>query len=301
MTLKYQDGKDIPAADIKEAVMALMSDDARTRSRAYAALNLPLRRKIEEESSVRRIFEVVNLGPQEDAIFPVDNDNNVEVIMSSAYGTPPISMFSTGLVTVNTDTYQGGWETPEQLVSSGRIDQVARNARRMVDGFLSMEETTGWAVIDACRAVGNTVTLTGGDDGYGSASIELVNKMIVQFQVNGTVPNIAFMSPNCMGDFRLLCKEAGLANEVRFDLWRGGVLQGLWGIDFYTLRGLADTYIYMFDTSRFGVMPVRQELQTREDPQARSQFKVRVYGQEQVGFAAIDKDTAVVFGTTNKS
>jgi len=299
MKLTSQEGKTLSPAIVKEAIQTLGSTDERLRSRAYAALSLPLREKVEVESSVRRIYSVVPLGAQEDAIFPVDTNDNVEVVLSSAYGVPPISMFVTDLVTVNTDTYQGGWEVPEQLVASGRIDQVARNQRRMVDGFIVKEETTGWGVIDACRSAGNTVEVTG-SVGTDSASIELINLMVTYFQDAGYVPDICFMSPGCMGDFRLLCKEAGLPNEVRFDVWRGGMIPGLWGVDFYALRSLSDDYLYMFDSSRFGVMPIRQEVETREDPMARSQFKVRVYGQEQVGFAAIQKDAAC-FGTTGKA
>jgi hypothetical protein len=247
--------------------------------------------------NLRKIYEVAYLSEQEDAIFPLDTDDEVEVIMASAYGTPPISMFMTDVVTVNTDTYQGGWELPEQLINAGRINQVARNTRRMLDGFVSKEETQGWAVINAAVSASNTVNLDVGDTGYGTASVELINEMLIYFQDLGYVPTQCWMSPRSMGDFRLMCKEAGLPNEIRFDLWKNGMIPGLWGVDFYAMRGLTDEGIYMFDTSRFGVMPIRQDMQTREDPQARSMFKVRVYGQEQVGWCTIQKD-ALCYGDT---
>lgn len=299
MRLTTSDGKPLSPDIVRSAVQALVSDDGRVRQKAYAALSLPLKRAVEVESSVRRIFEVAYLSAQEDAIFPLDTDDEVEVVMSSAYGTPPISVFMTDVVTVNTDTYQGGWELPEQLVTAGRINQVARNTRRMLDGFISKEETQGWAVVNAAVSADNTVELTAGDTGYGTASIELVNEMLIYFQDKGYTPNQCWMSPRSMGDFRLLCKEAGLPNEIRFDMWKNGMIQGLWGVDFYALRGLSDEALYMFDTSRFGVMPIRQDLETREDPQARSQFKVRVYGQEQVGWSTIQKD-ALCYGDTHR-
>jgi len=300
MTLTYSDGNPIPQAAIREAVSALVAKDLNLRSRAVAALQLPARGAIDEESSVRRIFDPVSIGAQEDAIFPVDKEGNVEVIISSAVGMPPISMFVTDTVTVNTDILKGAWEMPETLARAGRIDQVERNMRRMVNGFIAKEESMGWDVINACRSTSNTVLLKSSDKGYGSASLELINLMFTKFQTLGYVPNVAFMSPSCMSDLRMLCKEAGLADAVRFDIWRGGMIKSLWGVDFYALRSLSDTYIYMFDTTRFGVMAIRQELETRENPASRSEFIIRVNGQEQVGFAALDK-TAVVFGATNKS
>lgn len=295
-----KEGRTFTREQQRMAVRALISDDPRERDMAQAALKLPLRSAVAQESSVRIIFNPVQLDLNEDAIFPVDDEGTVEVVVSTAYGTPPISRFVTDLVTIDTDVLQGGWETPEALIKAGRIDQVARNARRMVDGFIKKEESLGWGVIDACIGADNTVALASNATGYGTCSIELINAMFTKFQDLGYQPDICFMSPGCMGDLRLLCKDAGLPDTVKFDVWRNGMIQGLWGVDFYAMRSLADTYIYMFDTSRFGIMAIRQELETREDPSKRAQFKISYNGQEICGFAAVQKD-AVVFGTTNKS
>ena len=289
----------ISPEDRKNAVAALLSNDERVKDTAYASLALPLRKAVDKESSARKIFNPVELGDMEDAIFPVDDSNEVEVVQSSAYGYPPISMFVTDIVTVTTHTYQGGWELPEQLAKAGRIDQVARNSRRMLDGFVQKEETQAWSVIDSCIAAGNTISTVGGV-AVTTASIELINELIIYFQDLGFIPDQCWMSPRSMGDFRLMCKEAGLPNEVRFDLWKNGMIPGLWGVDFYALRTIADSAIYMVDTSRFGVMPIRQNLETREDPAARSQFKIRVYGQEQFGICAVDK-TAICKGSITRA
>lgn len=298
MKLTNKEGAELSPQMQRAAIQALTSTNDTIRSQAYAALQLPLRRALDEESSVRRIFQTVTLGAQDDAIFPVDTDDEVEVVVASAYGIPPISMFVTDVVTVNTDTYQGGWEIPEQMVSSGRIDQVSRNSRRLINGFIAKEEDTGWSVIKSCVSGTNTSEVVG--TGADLCSLELLNLLQIASQEKGYVIDQLWVSPGSMGDLRMYCKEAGLPNEVRFDLWKNGMIKGLWGMDIYAYRTLGDDYIYGFDTSRFGVMPIRQELETRQDPTAASQFKVRVYAQEQVGFCAIQKD-AIFVGKTGKS
>mgnify|MGYP007011826881 CR=1 FL=1 len=285
-------GNPIDMDKARGAVKMLASTDPVTRDKAFAAVQTPIRRKVEKESSARRIYETAYLSDQEDAIFPLDTEDEVEVVLASAYGIPPISMFMTGVVTINTDTYQGGWELPEQLAKAGRIDQVRRNSRRMAEGFISKEEATAWSAITASASEANTVEVEG--TGAGSASIELINEMLIYFQDRGYVPTQCWMSPRSMGDIRMLCKEAGFADQVRFDLWKNGMLPGLWNIDFYAMRGLPDDKLYMFDTSRFGIMAIRQDIETREDPAARAQFKIRVYGQAQYGWAVTQKDALCV-------
>lgn len=284
MYLMTPDGKEISLEEAKSAIKALGSADEATRQEAFAALTLPLRAAAPRESSARQIFSVISLGQEEDAIFPVDTDEEVEVVMANAYGMPPISTFMTDVVTVATHTYQGAWELPEQLVNAGRIDQVERNAKRLLSGFVKKEEEQAWGVVRACIGNGNTI-----NEAYDEFGVELINDALIYGDENDVTFDKCFISPKSMGDLRMYCKEVGFANEVRYDMWKRGVLTGLWGIDFYVLNSIGDDEAFFFDTNQFGVMPVRQDMETREDPAARAAFKVRVYAQSQFGLSAIVK------------
>jgi HK97 family phage major capsid protein len=80
-----------------------------------------------------------------------------------------------------------------------------------------------------------------------------------------------------------------LDDTTRREIWQAGGLAQLWGARVHVLRKhIGDNEVYGFDTNRMGIMPIRENLKTFDDPVAIREFSVGILAKEEIGFAVVD-------------
>lgn len=274
----------------REAASELMRRSVQSeeeRKAFAAALALPVRKEVETTSTVRRIFAVDVIEEGRSAEYPVDIPG-AEAVVMPAQGAIPVNIFAHDYLTVPLYDYVTSVQYREEYAQQGRYDFAARALEKLKDAFVSMEETDGWNMV--ANGYATTVSISAGSPGAGSLSLELVNAALETFESNGYKPDLLVVNAAGKSDIR---EWSGLDDVTMRQIFQQAGLDELWGFEILTRRELSGKYAYMFDTSRWGVMPIRGDLDIRDDPTARSEFKVKLNAKETVGFAVLDKNACV--------
>jgi hypothetical protein len=169
------------------------------------------------------------------------------------------------------------------FVRDGRFNIVERALEKLAQSFIRQEEAAGWAVIRSAISGANTIA----SPTAGLLSKEAFNAFITYMSKTGYTPTDIYVSPARAADIRNWTYTT-LDPVTQREIFQAGGLNQLWNVQLHELRSLGDNEAFMFDTTRFGVMPVRQELTTYDDPTSIRRLRNGVLAWEEIGFAAID-------------
>lgn len=269
--------------------MSVASDEERV---AYAAsIGLPIQKEVTPISSVRNIFNVENLGPAAQASYPLDMGSVDAWVMPNIGGFPQNIVEGEELF-VPTYTIDSSVEYKIQYARDGRYDVAGRAKEKLMNALVTKEETDGWAVIRAAATAARTVTVAD----QTTLTKALLNAMFVKMtQTNGRQVDAVFVSPTRFGDIRNWTSSQ-LDQVTQREIWQRGGLTELWGAKIFELPTLADNEVYAFDTRYFGAMPVREGIQTRDNPISILKLRVGIIAWEELGFVALDS-LSIVKGT----
>lgn len=266
--------------------------------RAWAAsLSIPVKKDLFHKGSVRRIFDIDPLEPGALASYPVDFANVTAWVMPRM-GAIPINYRDGDEVLVNTYEVTSDVTFRMSYARDGRFNISQRARQKLSDAILVKEEQDGWAVIKAAVLPANTITIAGAEGEY--MSKKLINEMIACMEsYEGFKADLMFCSIKSAAEIREW-DNSKLDEVTRREVWQRGGLGGMWGVEIIPLNSLGDNEVYLFDTSRFGVIPVRQDLITFEDPTASNRIRVSIMAYEEIGFGVLD-DRAVVKGVITRA
>lgn len=263
---------------------SVASDEER---RAYAAaIALPIQKDITPQSSVRQIFTVEKLAPGAQASYPLDMDS-VDAWVMPGVGAVPQNIVEGEELFVPTFTIDSSVEYKMQYARDGRYDVAARAVEKLKNAMITKEEAQGWAVIRAAATAARTVTVAGAT----TLTKALVNAMMVLIAGNTNQQmkmNLLCVSPTRFGDIRATWDNTDVDEVTRREIWQAGGLAKIWGAYVMELSTLADNEVYGFDTRYFGVMPVRQDVTTYDNPISILKQRVGVIAFEEAGFSALD-------------
>lgn len=276
----------VAAEEFKQSVA---SDES--RQSFAAAMALPIQKEVTPVSSVRNIFQVENLAPGAQASYPLDM-GSVSAWVMPAVGGFPQNIVEGEELFVPTYTIDSSVEWKMQYARDGRYDVAGRAKEKLLNAIVTKEETDGWAIIRAAATAARTVTVAGGT----TLSKALLNAMFIKMaQTNGMKIDVIFCSPTRFGDIREW-SETTIDPVTQREIWTRGGLTEMWGAKIFELPTLADNEVYGFDTRYFGVMPVRETLQTRDNPISILKLRVGVIAWEELGFVALES-RSIVKGT----
>lgn len=274
-------------AQFREGFKATASDEA-FRQAFAASLSIPVLKNIPPQTSVRNIFAVDVIPAGALAEYPIDlNDIDTAIVMPRL-GAVPHNLVTGDSLIVPTFEVADSVEWKISFVRDGRFNIVERALEKLAQAFIRAEETSGWAVIRSSCDGTNTIA----SPSAGVLDKNAFNQFITFMSKTGYVPTDIYVSPNRAADIRNWTYTT-LDPITQREIFQAGGLNQIWNVALHELRTLADNEAYLFDTSRYGVMPVRQELTTYDDPTSIRRLRHGVLAWEEIGFACIDKKAVV--------
>jgi hypothetical protein len=274
----------LSAEQVKDFVAEFKAtaDNEKLRQAFAASLSIPVLKNIPPQTSVRNIFAVDVIPAGALAEYPIDlNDTETAIVMPRLGAVPQNLVVGDSLI-VPTFEVANSVEWKISFVRDGRFNIVERALEKLAQSFIRAEEAAGWAVIRNSVSAANTVSTA-------STSLDknAFNDLITFMSKTGYTPTDIYVSPNRAKDIRTWTYTT-LDPWTQKEIFQAGGLNQIWNVALHELRTLSDHEIYLFDTTRYGVMPVRQELTTYDDPTSIRRLRNGVLAWEEIGFACID-------------
>ena len=135
--------------------------------------------------------------------------------------------------------------------------------------------------------------------GQGKLNVYTLNELLTTADLLGVggrkISNI-YVSPRRYGDLRNQLTMEALPFTMRERLYGGGydpnaVVPEIQIHKVWNSQLVPDNYGYAFTEKegfRYGVMPIREELNTRDNPISILEWKIGIIGRERVGFGVLD-------------
>jgi len=280
------EAKKLSEAKRIELIQKILEDDSARRAFA-ASLSIPVQKTVDAQASVRKIFAQDNLPPGALAQYPIDFPD-VQAWVLPRMGSIPVRFVSGDELIVNTFEITADVQYRTSYARDGRFDIAQRAAKKLSNAIIEQEEESGWTLIRAAISADNTIS----DATEGNyLSKRLINLAIAYMEDLGYNGDILFCSTNSAAEIREW-DNTQLDDTTRREVFKQGGMKSIWGVTIVPLRRLGDDEAYLFDTSRFGVMPIRQKLMTFEDPAIASKLRFGFMAYEEIGFGVLD-DKAV--------
>jgi hypothetical protein len=280
----------------KIKLMQSVAEDPKARRAFAASLSIPVRQVVAEQTSVRSIFAEDPLPAGALASYPCDFGETTAWLLPRL-GATPVNQVDGDEVLVPTFEITGRISFKMSYARDGRYNVSDRAKQRLANDIIKQEEEAGWSVIRASVPASNVITVAGTEGTYFSK--KLINEMIAKMQSIGLEPSLIVCSVNSFAEIREW-DNTKLDEVTRREVFQNAGLKSIWGVPVMALRRLADTEVYLFDTSRYGVMPIRQNLVTFDDPTVVPDLKIGIIAYEEIGFGVLDS-RAVVKGVITRS
>lgn len=301
------------------AMFRATASDGQARAEFAASRATVINPLLNEQSTVRFIFYPEKLAPGATPTFDIPFED-VEVcwVMPNIGGIPTVQVEGAELH-VDTFGLDGGVEYQLDIAKDGRF-QVAQLATQLLKNrFIRQEEMAGWSLIKnhASQLPGTAATdsvqrlvaykddgtkgtpKTDGTAGTGRMNIYTLNDLITLADcigIGGRVVRDIYLSPRRFGDLRNQVTMEALPFSMRERLY--GIGEDAKAADseirihkVWNRNLVGDDRGYAFtqkDGFRYGVMPIREELNTRDNPIAILEWKIGIIGRERVGFGVLD-------------
>jgi len=291
----------------KVALFRATATDMQARADYAASRAEVINPLLTEQSTIRAIFQTEKLAPGADARYDIPfEDIEACWVMPGIGGIPAVQVEGAELH-VDTFGLDGGIEYQIDIAKDGRFDVASRSTNLLKQKFIRQEELAGWSLIHTHAGVlpANQVLQAFADDGLtqvagqGYLNIYTLNELLTAADllgVGGRKIGHIYVSPRRYGDLRRAVTMEALPFTMREKLYGGGYdpnspvpeiqIHKVWNSSL-----VADNMGYAFTEKegyRYGVMPIREELNTRDNPVSILEWKIGIIGRERVGFGVLD-------------
>lgn len=279
----------------KVALFKALATDVTAR-KEYAATRaeviLPL---IDTQSTIRAIFnpEVLPPGAQSTYTIPFD-DVNCAWVMPQIGGIPQIQVEGTEIY-VSTFGIDAAVQWQIDIATQGRFNVGERATKLLKNKIIEQEELAGWSLIKAHAAVlaeNQKVSAS-------SLDVDCFNDILTTGDVLRRKITDIYVSPKRFADMRKWVTATDLSDNMKDKAFADAGMMSVWGINIhkvYDSRLVSDYKAYAFgqrDGYTYGVMPIRQQLQTFDNPIAIMEWKIGIMARENLGFAILDEKALV--------
>lgn len=276
----------------KVAMFKAIAESPQSRS-DYAASRaqviLPL---LETQSTIRAIFTPETLPPGAQATYDIPFDDvNCAWVMPQIGGIPQIQVEGTEIY-VSTFGIDAAVQWQMDVARQGRFQVGERATNLLKNKIIEQEELAGWSLIKAHAAVL-------GDDQKVNASngltVDTFNDIVTTGDLLRRKVTDIYVSPKRFADMRKWVTATDLSNTIKDKAFEAAGLIEVWGVRIhrvYDSKLVSDNKGYAFgqrDGYTYGVMPIRQTLQTFDNPIAIMEWKIGIMARENVGFAVLDE------------
>jgi hypothetical protein len=260
------------------------ADNEEIRKSFAASLSIPILKAVAPQSSVRDIFMVDELPAGSLAEYPIDLDDIETAVVMPRIGAVPQNIVVGDSLIVPTFEVSNSVEWKLTFVRDARFNIVERALEKLAESFIRAEEKAGWDTIKGAVDTTNTLVTT-----ETTLSRKLFNELITDMRAEGaSEPDVIYVSPRLASDIRDW-GQTELDETTRREVFKAGGMGSIYGVRIVELRSLANNEVFMFDTSKLGVMPIRSKMTTFDKPDSINRLRAGVLAFEEIGFAVIDK------------
>lgn len=252
-----------------------------------AQVILPL---LEEQSTIRRIFrpEVLPPGAQSTYDIPFD-DINCCWTMPQIGGIPQVQVEGTEIY-VSTFGLDAAVQYQMDVARQGRFQVGERATALLKNKVIEQEELAGWSLVKAHAAV-----LPAEQKVSGSAlDLDVFNDLVTKGDIQRRVITDLFVSPLRFSDLRDWVTTTDHPESLKDKAFSQAGLASVWDVNVskvYNSNLVANNKAYGFgqrDGFTYGVMPIRDALQTYDNPIAIMEWKIGIMAREVLGFGVLD-------------
>jgi len=258
-----------------------------------AEVILPL---LDEQSTVRRIFTVEELAPGAQANYKLPFDDCEVAMTMPQVGQLPVVMFEGGEITVATFNIAARVRWQMQVAQEGRFQVAQRATQWFKNRLIAQEELCGWTMIKAHAA---QITNTDQQISASGLDLECFNDILTAGEVLERSITDLYISPRRYSDVRRWVQAENTSDTLRDQVFSNKGLARVWDVNMIRVRKptlVSDSKGYAFGQREgytYGMMPIRENLVTYDDPTAILEFQTGFFGRENLGFAVLD-DKALV-------
>jgi hypothetical protein len=260
------------------------AESEEVRKAFAASLSIPVLKAIAPQTSVRDIFMVDELPAGSLAEYPIDMDDIETAVVMPRVGAIPQNIVVGDSLIVPTFEVANSVEWKLTFVRDARYNIVERALEKLAESFIRAEEKAGWDTIRGAIQASNTLTTT-----ETTLSKKLFNQLITEMRaVTGYNPNVVYVSPRRASNIRDWAPTT-IDPVTQREIFVAGGMGSIFNVEIRELRTLTDAEVFLFDTSKLGVMPIRTRMTTFDKPDAINRLRAGVLAYEEIGFAVIDK------------
>jgi hypothetical protein len=257
-------------------------------AQSRAAVILPL---LDPQSTIRSIFpvEVIPAGAQ--ALYDIPfEDINCCWTMPQIGGIPQIQIEGTEIY-VTTFGLDAAVQYQIDIAEQGRFRVGELATTLLKNKVIEQEELAGWSLIKTHAAALPVAQQLASATGMDLAAF---NNIVTQADILRRQVTDIYVSPSRFSDLRDWVTTTNLTENIRDASFNASGLTTVWGVNIHKVYDgdlVADNKAYAFgkrDGWQYGVMPIRKELQTFDNPIAIMEWKIGIMGRENVGFGVLD-------------
>ena len=268
---------------------------------------LPL---INEQSTVRYIFREERLAGESSATYQIPfEDIDAAWVMPNIGGIPTIQVEGAE-IHVPTFGLDAGVEYSMDIAKDGRFPVAELSTTLLKNKFIRQEELSAWSLIRAHAATLSPIQIVTASQANGTAgsgngtngvlNIWTLNNVLTaadQLGIGGRRVTDIYVSPLRFGDLRTQLVNRDLPPILRTALYGDGSdpelpsKSSLRIHKVYRPDLVDNNHGYAFtrkDGYFYGVMPIRENVSTRDNPISVLEWKIGVIGRERLGFGVID-------------
>ena len=256
-------------------------------AKSRASVILPL---IEAQSTIRSIFtpEVLPAGAEARYDIPFD-DIECAWTMPQIGGIPQIQLEGTEIY-VGTFGLDAAVQYQMDVAEQGRFQVGARATELLKNKIIEQEELAGWSLIKTHAAVLDSSQKVTGTE----LNVDCFNDIVTKGDILRRRITDLYVSPKRFSDLRDWVTATDLSEKLKDQAYAQGGMNGVWGVNIHKVYDstlVPDNKAYAFgqrDGFTYGVMPIRKELQTFDNPMAILEWKIGIMARELIGFGVLD-------------
>jgi hypothetical protein len=246
---------------------------------------------IDEQSTIRAIFdpERVPAGAEVRYDIPFD-DITCCWTMPQIGGIPQVQVEGAEIY-VTTFGLDAAVQYQMDVAEQGRFKVGTLATTLLKNKVIEQEELAGWSLIKAHAAV------LGSDQQVAASSLDVAafNDLVTKADIlRRTVTNI-YVSPSRFSDLRDWVTTSGLSDMLKDKSYSTAGIKNIWGVNIHKVYNsdlVSNSKAYAFGSREgytYGVMPVRKQLQTFDNPIAIMEWKIGIMAREIIGFGVLDE------------
>jgi hypothetical protein len=250
---------------------------------------------LDPQSTIRSIFKPETLPAGAEARYDIPFDDiNCAWTMPNIGAIPQIQVEGSEIY-VGTFGLEAAVQWQMSVAKQGRFQVGERATTLLKNKIIEQEELAGWSLIKAHAAVLPATQKTNPAVLDVGAFNELVTKGdILRRQITDL-----YVSPSRYGNLRNWVTTQALSDNLKDKAFGTGGLANVWDVSIHKVYNtdlVANSKAYAFgqrDGFTYGVMPIRETLETYDNPIAIMEWKIGIMAREVLGFAVLD-DKALI-------